>query len=174
MRKTRNQLWGLGMGLFLIVLLAYATESPFTSCIIFSISKNSYKEPGFKYMWKKNPSPACTWSYPACHLPGEKQQWLCKQKAVFSRLLKSPAIDQGKTSAFQKLPQKGTEPAQLPRVTGAVYIRGFSGTFSRAGSPRRDPGRISPLSDSRSHIMGTRAGFNILHFSTLIHATPGE
>lgn len=34
---------GLGMGLFLIVLLAYATESPFTSCIIFSRSKNSYR-----------------------------------------------------------------------------------------------------------------------------------
>lgn len=86
----------------------------------------------------------------------------------------SQIIDQEETSAFQKLPQKGMEPAQLLCVTGAVFICGFSSAFSRAGSPRRDPGRISPLSDSCSHIMGIRAGFNILHFSTLIHATPGE
>lgn len=86
----------------------------------------------------------------------------------------SQIIDQEETPAFQKLSPKCTEPAQLPCVTGAVFIRGFSGAFSRAGSPRRDPGRISQRSDSRSHIMGIGAGFNILHFSTLIHATPGE
>jgi len=95
--------------------------------------------------------------------------WTASQPCPASQI-----IDQEETLEFQKLPQKGTEPARLPCVTRAVFIHGFSEAFSRAGSPRRDPGRISPLSDSRSHTMGIRAAFHTLHFSTLIHATPGE
>lgn len=130
-------------------------------------------------MWKRNPSPACARGYLARHPPGEEQQWPCEQRAEPSALLQSPALPprlliKRKRRRFRSFPKKARSLLGSCASPGIFFIRGFSGVFNTAGSSRRDPGRISLLSDSHSHIMGIWVDFNILHFSTLIHATPGE
>lgn len=132
-------------------------------------------------MWKRNPSPARARGYPARHPPGEEQQRPCEQRAETPSLLQSPALPtrlliKRKRRRFRSFPKKARSLLGSCASPGIFFffIRGFSGVFNAAGSSRRDPGRISLLSDSRSHIMGIWVDFNILHFSTLIHATPGE
>lgn len=103
-------------------------------------AKTLTEEPGFKYMWKKNPSPACAWSYPACHLPGEKQQWLCKQKAVFSGLLKSPALParlsiKGKRRHFRSFPKKARSLLSSRASLGLFISADFPARLAELGRP---------------------------------------
>lgn len=148
-------------------------KSPSLSCITFSARTRSCRRACFKQKWRRNPSPACAGG---CHLPGEKQQRTRRKKPHLSGLLQLPASlsIRRKRRCFGSFPKRHGEAARRPCVTGAVFIRGFSGALSSSGSPRRDPGRISLLRDSSSRVGGARAGSGTLHFSTLIHATPGE